>query len=137
MDIQRIKELETKEISLTKEELEEGWHFCPDWDYMVINKYTSPEAECCLCEKHKVSLECLGGASAHPDNWYCPICDELTRLQAENERQQEEIERLNNETDEKCDRHYRAGFTAGWNAGVSGDEKTREQVENRLLKDNQ
>ena len=27
------------------------------------------------CKKHDVSLECLAGHSAHPDNWYCPECD--------------------------------------------------------------
>lgn len=27
-----------------------------------------------LCEKHKRSLEPMGGCSAHIDNWYCPDC---------------------------------------------------------------
>lgn len=27
------------------------------------------------CDKHGIELECLGGCSAHRDNWYCPKCD--------------------------------------------------------------
>lgn len=27
-------------ISLTKEEHNEGWHFCPDWDFLLIDKYS-------------------------------------------------------------------------------------------------
>lgn len=27
------------------------------------------------CTKHKVKLEPMGGESAHPANWYCPICE--------------------------------------------------------------
>lgn len=26
------------------------------------------------CDKHGVLLECIGGCSAHWDNWYCPVC---------------------------------------------------------------
>lgn len=28
-----------------------------------------------ICDKHNIELECLGGCSAHPDNWFCPECD--------------------------------------------------------------
>ncbi len=34
---------------LTKEELEDGWHFCPDWDDMLIHKEW-PEIESCTCK---------------------------------------------------------------------------------------
>ena len=27
------------------------------------------------CSKHQIELECMGGCSAHRDNWYCPECD--------------------------------------------------------------
>ncbi|MEW8120057.1 MAG: hypothetical protein AB2792_23095 [Candidatus Thiodiazotropha sp.] len=30
------------------------------------------------------------------------------------------------------DRHYRNGFMAGWNAGITGDYKTKINVEARL-----
>ena len=51
MDLQRIKILETTEAKLTQEELKQGWHFCPDWDYMLINIYTNPEREGCTCKR--------------------------------------------------------------------------------------
>ena len=28
-----------------------------------------------FCKKHNTKLKCLPGHSAHPNNWYCPICD--------------------------------------------------------------
>ncbi len=30
-----------------------------------------------FCNKHKISLDCMGGRSAHWSNWYCPKCEEL------------------------------------------------------------
>lgn len=33
---------------LTKPEIDKGWHYCPDWDGMLINP-GCPEAEVCLC----------------------------------------------------------------------------------------
>lgn len=35
-----------------------------------------------LCEKHNIKLECMGGCSAHRDNWYCPTCDREKELVA-------------------------------------------------------
>lgn len=35
-------------LALTEEELKDGWHFCPEWDGMLIHP-TMAEAECCLC----------------------------------------------------------------------------------------
>lgn len=34
---------------LTVEEVNAGWHFCPDWDFLLIHD-TDPEAESCACE---------------------------------------------------------------------------------------
>jgi len=28
-----------------------------------------------LCVRHNIHLVCIGGCSAHRDNWYCPECD--------------------------------------------------------------
>jgi hypothetical protein len=39
----------TMESRLTPEEVAAGWHFCLDWDGMLIHK-TWPEAECCACQ---------------------------------------------------------------------------------------
>lgn len=49
MTPERYKELETTDHPLTKEEVAEGWHFCPDWDEMLIHQ-SWPEKECCLCD---------------------------------------------------------------------------------------
>jgi hypothetical protein len=54
-----------KNAVLTKEELAEGWHFCPDWDYMLLDG--NPYSECQTCpidcaskdiwrEKNKITL---------------------------------------------------------------------------------
>lgn len=34
-----------------------------------------------ICKKHNIHLMCMGGRSAHEDNWYCPVCDEIKDLQ--------------------------------------------------------
>ncbi len=40
-------------ITLEDEEFDEGWHFCADWDELLIRK-DMPEMECCTCEiKHE------------------------------------------------------------------------------------
>jgi hypothetical protein len=39
---------------LTPEEWQEGWHYCPEWDFMLIEPNT-PESESCTCTTgHKV-----------------------------------------------------------------------------------
>jgi len=50
VDLNRKKILETTDAKLTKQEVEQGYHFCPDWDYMVICP-DDPEYEACLCIK--------------------------------------------------------------------------------------
>ena len=37
------------------------------------------------CSKHGTDLECMGGCSAHRDNWYCPKCDEEAAIREEYE----------------------------------------------------
>ncbi len=37
------------QIVMTKEEIEAGYHFCPEWDYLLIG-LGMPESECCTCE---------------------------------------------------------------------------------------
>ena len=37
-------------LHLTKAEYDAGWHFCFDWDGMLIHK-DWPEADCCTCRK--------------------------------------------------------------------------------------
>jgi hypothetical protein len=47
----RAAELENDmDAWLTAEELADGWHFCPDWDGMLVNfKDTEGEGSACLC----------------------------------------------------------------------------------------
>lgn len=62
MTRERLIELEFKNAKLTEQEIQNGWHFCPDWDYMVIGP-ESPEIKCCLCgtnTKHKYNGNELG-----------------------------------------------------------------------------
>lgn len=46
----RYQELMTNdEAVLTKDELAEGWHFCADWDGLLIS-HSSVEYQYCTCE---------------------------------------------------------------------------------------
>lgn len=38
------------ELELTKEEFELGWHYCPDWDGLLIGPGMR-ELECCTCKE--------------------------------------------------------------------------------------
>lgn len=38
------------DLKLTQEELDQGYHFCCEWDGLLIHK-DDPESECCLCFK--------------------------------------------------------------------------------------
>jgi hypothetical protein len=42
----RYNELMRGTASLTQDEVTQGWHFCPDWDFLLIGP-DSPEMECC------------------------------------------------------------------------------------------
>jgi hypothetical protein len=37
------------DASLTEEEYKAGWHFCYDWDGMLIHE-SYPEFKCCSCK---------------------------------------------------------------------------------------
>lgn len=51
MNPERMRELEFgSDTQLTDDEVELGWHFCADWDFMLISK-DSPEFEIeCHCK---------------------------------------------------------------------------------------
>ena len=36
------------EAELTQEELDQGWHFCTEWDFLLIGPEMK-EMECCNC----------------------------------------------------------------------------------------
>lgn len=46
---QRQRLLEAGHDRLTDIEVADGWHFCPDWDFMLIHPLDK-EAECCTCK---------------------------------------------------------------------------------------
>ena len=49
MDLNRYVQLtRTHEANLTEKEVKDGWHFCCEWDGMLIHS-SHPEAECCYC----------------------------------------------------------------------------------------
>lgn len=48
MTDERLNELWKTGGELTPAEISKGWHYCPDWDFMIINPDCS-EAEACLC----------------------------------------------------------------------------------------
>ena len=63
MNTKRYIEIDNAGTGLTKEELEQGWHFCNDWDGMLVGPGCD-EADCCTCgipaiEAYKVSPENL------------------------------------------------------------------------------
>ena len=37
-------------LGLTKSEIEQGWHFCPEWDGLLVGERMR-EIDCCTCEK--------------------------------------------------------------------------------------
>lgn len=48
MDKKRYNELDRNGHGLTEEELKEGWHFCREWDGMLVGP-DMPEMKACLC----------------------------------------------------------------------------------------
>jgi hypothetical protein len=51
MDHKRYCEIESgiTDAKLTSEEIAEGWHFCREWDGLLIGP-GMPEMEACLCK---------------------------------------------------------------------------------------
>lgn len=53
MSNERYQELmDNPNLWLTAEEIEAGWHFCCEWDYLLIHP-SHPEAECCTCHEER------------------------------------------------------------------------------------
>ena len=56
MTKERYNQLDSGQGSLTYEELNEGWHFCPDWDFMLVREGEVDGvhvSEPCCCEPYK------------------------------------------------------------------------------------
>lgn len=64
MTPERYRELNSAASgTLTAEEMRAGWHFCPDWDFLLINP-SEPEGESCCCAPWTPEQI----AKTHPDN---------------------------------------------------------------------
>lgn len=52
MTPERMQVLNSRESDkLTAQEMREGWHFCPDWDFLLVNMNDQEgEGQCCCCE---------------------------------------------------------------------------------------
>ena len=48
MERERYIRIQNGTEDLTPEEVEDGWHFCPDWDDMLIH-VDDDEFQCCPC----------------------------------------------------------------------------------------
>lgn len=57
MNHNRYTQIDRDGYGLTKEELEEGWHFCPEWDEMLIGPPMKAEMEACLCSRQLKSAD--------------------------------------------------------------------------------
>jgi hypothetical protein len=49
VNIQRRKELETVGGLPTQEEHDQGWHYCQDWDQLLVGPGMPAELSCCTC----------------------------------------------------------------------------------------
>jgi hypothetical protein len=38
-------------LTLTAEELAEGWHWCPNWDDLLVGPGMELELSCCRCKE--------------------------------------------------------------------------------------
>lgn len=45
---ERYEKLMSEELELTTEEIASGWHFCPEWDFL-LTKPSEEEPRKCLC----------------------------------------------------------------------------------------
>lgn len=53
MDITRWEALMHGLEKLTNKEVIEGWHFCDDWDYLLIGPEMDEYIECCVHKRNK------------------------------------------------------------------------------------
>ncbi|MBE9561778.1 MAG: hypothetical protein IMF12_02780 [Proteobacteria bacterium] len=48
MNNERYYQLDKSGDPPTMEEWNQGWHYCPEWDFMLVGP-SVPEWECCAC----------------------------------------------------------------------------------------
>lgn len=54
MTPQRYEKLMSRQARLTKAEVKEGWHYCPEWDGLLIHP-SDPEADFCTALQAEAS----------------------------------------------------------------------------------
>lgn len=59
MDYQRYYDLNWGNAELTRDEILAGWHFCADWDFLLVGPH-SPEIVGCTHQKELKKLAHLG-----------------------------------------------------------------------------
>jgi len=69
-NILEIKMQNTIKSSLSKEEIKNGWHFCPDWDNILIGPGMT-EMNYCICDINK---------SFHNKIYKEPLLEELLSI---------------------------------------------------------
>lgn len=48
IETSRYNDLMAEKTELTNDEIADGWHFCAEWDFLLIHP-TWPESKCCSC----------------------------------------------------------------------------------------
>lgn len=56
MDDKRYQEANTGDCVLTQSEIDEGWHFCYEWDCLLVGPEMEDELAVCTClpDDHEV-----------------------------------------------------------------------------------
>lgn len=56
MTSDRWDDIHYRNQSITPEEFERGWHFCPDWDLLLVGPGME-ELSCCTCRWDDASIQ--------------------------------------------------------------------------------
>ena len=51
-----IRLMESDSLQLTDEEIAQGWHFCGDWDWLLVGPSMPMEWDRCTCHGDKKGL---------------------------------------------------------------------------------
>jgi hypothetical protein len=57
MTPERRRHLENSWDNVTDEEFQQGYHFCKEWDFMLVGPEDA-EAQCCICTREDGSRLC-------------------------------------------------------------------------------
>lgn len=60
------------ELPLSQEELDEGWHWCPEWDDLLVGPEMG-EWDACQCELPQLRLRVKKALEVGDNMWICPV----------------------------------------------------------------